>query len=167
MIFIHLFIDLHLPQAHREAPLRLLDAPITIGNAIPQGEEAQMSLFVYQPKLGRNKNAKTEFVDRSDEAERKRNKREEKKKRELQAEMRRQREKQLAKRDQAFITPSRRSSDRSLVKDLHLTKFDISMGSRVLITDGGITLLYGRYLSFTHACVSCVSLAPRRVSSHV
>ncbi|ELR24280.1 uncharacterized protein ACA1_169880 [Acanthamoeba castellanii str. Neff] len=131
-------------EAHREAPLRLLDAPITIGNAIPQGEEAQMSLFVYQPKLGRNKNAKTEFVDRSDEAERKRNKREEKKKRELQAEMRRQREKQLAKRDQAFITPSRRSSDRSLVKDLHLTKFDISMGSRVLITDGGITLLYGR-----------------------
>lgn len=131
-------------EAHREAPLRLLDAPITIGNAIPQGEEAQMSLFVYQPKLGRNKNAKTEFVDRSDEAERKRNKREEKKKRELQAEMRRQREKQLAKRDQAFITPSRRSSDRSLVKDLHLTKFDISMGSRVLITDGEITLLYGR-----------------------
>jgi hypothetical protein len=138
-------------QAHKEAPLRLLDAPVMIGSAIPQGEEAQMSLFVYQPKLGRNhKNHKTEFVDRSDEAERKRNKREEKKKRELQAELKRQRDKQLARRDQAVITPSRRTSDRSLTKDLHLVKFDISMGSRVLITDGEITLLYGRYDNSFH-----------------
>lgn len=120
----------------------MLDAPIMIGTAIPQEEEAKMSLFLYQPKLGR-KQTKNEFIDRSDEAERKRNKREEKKKRELQAELQRQREKQLAKRDKAVMT--RRTVDRNLIKDIHLPKFDISIGSRVLIADGEVSLLYGRY----------------------
>lgn len=128
-------------QVHRDAPLRLLDAPIMIGTAIPQGEEAQMSLSFYKPKLAR-KDTKNDFVDRSEEAERKRNRREEKKKREMLAEMQRQREKQLAKRDKAILT--RRVVDRSLVKDIHIPKFDISMGSRVLISDGEVSLLYGR-----------------------
>jgi ATP-binding cassette subfamily F protein 3 len=146
-------------QEQRSEPpgLKLLDAPVNMSGNGDKSIEAEMSLFVYAPMITRGARARgemgtafkppkhiNEYIDRSDEARIKREKRESKN-RIKEEKIRKRKELENVRRDAAVITPYRRSEhNKNLLKDLRLHKFDIALASKVLIQDADLTLLSGR-----------------------
>ncbi|KAL6055690.1 ATP-binding cassette, regulator of translational elongation [Balamuthia mandrillaris] len=127
--------------------LRLLDAPVQMTSAVTE-EEAAMSLsFGYTPKMGRgakvagNKTVVNEFVDNSEDARLKK----EKKEALMRYKKEKMREKEAlanARRDTAVFMRRPPGADKS--RDVQLHNFDIQVSGRTLIRDSSISLAAGR-----------------------
>eukprot|EP01087_Luapelamoeba_hula_P000956 TRINITY_DN1071_c0_g1_i1.p1 TRINITY_DN1071_c0_g1~~TRINITY_DN1071_c0_g1_i1.p1 ORF type:complete len:729 (+),score=122.78 TRINITY_DN1071_c0_g1_i1:250-2187(+) len=137
-------------KSQQDTTLKLLDAPVNLAEDVRE-VEAQMSLFVYQPKIERGMRARGEqmrlivnpAVDHSDEAQAKRDKRE-KREREKRARAQALRDELMnARRDVAVVAPRSRSKG-AVSRDLKLLTFDLDLAGKQLLKDASLQLSFGR-----------------------